>query len=298
AFADVIARADDERGVSGFEFVGELRTNVAGVGGGVENDEIFFERMRAGDEIAFGVEADAGTVENETVVAADLIDVDDGNFVMAREGAEHVGAEVALVEIVGRGGDVNEDVSSLPYELGDGIAIVEALRPIIFVVPGVFADGDAELLVGEFDIGLRARGLEVTGFVENIVSGEKHFALAKSDFAVAKERGAIRGRLAGLDLGFANVTDDGGKRHFGGKFAEGGLVAFEEGGTFDEILRRVAAEAEFGKDDEVSGAGFCVGGHFEHAGGVAEEVADGWIELGESDFHVEESGYRKAVASG
>src|SRR5579863_879671 len=174
--------------------------------------------MSAGDEIAVRVEGQAGAVENEAVIAANLIDVDDGDFVMAREGAQHVSAEIAFVEIVGRGRNIDKDSSSLPDQFGDGIALVEALRPKLFVVPTILANGDAELLAGVFEIGLRARGLEIAGLIENVVSGEKHFALAEGDFAVAKKRGAIGGGFAGLDLRFANVADDGGNGHFGGEF--------------------------------------------------------------------------------
>jgi len=58
------------------------------------------------------------------------------------------------------------------------------------------------------------------------------------------------------------------------------LIAFGEGGALDEILRRVAADAEFGEDGEFGAAGFGFRGEFEDARGIAFEVSDGGVELG------------------
>ncbi len=74
-------------------------------------------------------------------------------------------------------------------------------------------------------------------------------------------------------------TSDGQRDGFG-EAHEFLLIAFDEGGAFDEILRGVAADAEFGKDGEFGAAGLGFGGEFEDAFGIAFEVADGGVELG------------------
>jgi len=58
------------------------------------------------------------------------------------------------------------------------------------------------------------------------------------------------------------------------------LVAFYEGGAFNQVLRGIAADAEFGEDSKFGAAGFGFGGEFEDALGVAFEVAYGGVELG------------------
>jgi len=254
--------------------------------------------VREGGEFSIGGDGEARAIEDEAVVAADLIDVNDGDFVMSRRGSKHVDAQAALIKIIGRRRNIEENCSSLPDKLGDGIAFIEALNPEFLVVPAIFANGDAELLALKQEIRLRTRGLKITRFVEDVVGGEKQFALFELNFTIGEKRGAIRGRLAGIVLGFADVTDDGRHGHFFGEAGEFFLIALEEFGTLDEILRRIAAEAKFGENDKAGAARFCRRGHFQHARGIAGEIADGGIELGEGYFHRTESAYRKAVASG
>src|SRR5713101_1260565 len=111
------------------------------------------------------------------------------------------------------------------------------MRPELFVVPNVFADGDAERLVGEGADVLRMGGLKVTALVEDVVSGQEHLALDELDVAVADQRGAVGDGLAGVVLGAADVTDDGGEGDFTRQEIELFKVAFDEGGTLDEIER-------------------------------------------------------------
>ena len=87
--------------------------------------------------------------------------------------------------------------------------------------------------------------------------------------------------------GVANEADEAWERDGLGEFDEGPLVVLDEGWALDEILRRVAADAEFREDGDVGAGGVSLAGHGEDAGGVAVEVADGGVELGEGDFHGE-----------
>ena len=84
---------------------------------------------------------------------------------------------------VGRGRDIQKDAGSLLDELGDGVAGMARLGPEIFVVPDIFADGDAELFAAHAVDNLFA-GLEVTRFVEHVVGGQEHFALLEDNAAV------------------------------------------------------------------------------------------------------------------
>src|SRR2546427_2142286 len=100
---------------------------------------------------------------------------------------QHVAAQGALVQRERGGGNVDDDAGSLPDELGDGIALVEALGPEILVVPGVFADGDAEFFRAErINELLRAR-LEIARFVKDVVGRQKDFALLEHHAAAADQ---------------------------------------------------------------------------------------------------------------
>ena len=98
AFADVVARAEDESLVGAGDFVGRLLVDVAFAGGGVEEDEVFFEGFGLGADFAGGGEGDARAIEDQGVVAADLVDVDDGTLVMEGGGTKHAQAEETLVD--------------------------------------------------------------------------------------------------------------------------------------------------------------------------------------------------------
>ena len=63
----------------------------------------------------------------------------------AGDSLQHVVAERAFVNCVGRRGEIQKQATSLPDNFRYGVAIVEAVGPEAFVVPAVFADGDAEL---------------------------------------------------------------------------------------------------------------------------------------------------------
>ena len=80
ALVNVIARAEDERFVNRFALIGKIRVQVAGAGCRVSAmTRSSRKEARGGDGSAFGVHGEAGAVEDELIVAADLIDVDDRN---------------------------------------------------------------------------------------------------------------------------------------------------------------------------------------------------------------------------
>lgn len=77
AFADVIAQAEDQGFKDGFDAAGGSVQGSGGIGE-VGDEEVFFEIFGLGDDFAGGVEDDAVAVEDELIVAADLVDVDQG----------------------------------------------------------------------------------------------------------------------------------------------------------------------------------------------------------------------------
>ena len=125
-----------------------------------------------------------------------------------RHGLEHVVADAALVNRIGRGGNIQDDRTSLPDQFGDRITFIETLRPEILIVPDVFANGDPQGFTPEQESVLRVRRLEVTRFVEDIVGRQQHLALLEEQFSVANHRGGIRDRLSGIVLRFTDISHD------------------------------------------------------------------------------------------
>ncbi len=143
--------------------------------GEVDEKEVFFEVFGLGDELAVGVEGAGVTVEDEFVVGADLVDVDDGHVPAFGLVAEELVAVGIFAEDEGRCGDVEEDFSFRWLRRGarDGVEMIERALQELFIVPEVLADGDADgVIVDGRDFGIGA-GLEVAGFVEDIVGGEE-----------------------------------------------------------------------------------------------------------------------------
>ena len=85
----------DQRLIGRLAFVGIIFVAIASERCGVEQDQVFFERRRGSDHFASGVHGEAAAIENQLVVAADLVDVDDGDVEAARGGGEDFAAQCA-----------------------------------------------------------------------------------------------------------------------------------------------------------------------------------------------------------
>ena len=78
-----------------------MGAEVTLAGNGVEEDQIFFEGFGAGGDAAVGHEGHAGAIENQAVIAADLIHVHDRDAIFPGDVLQHVVAQRALVDGVG-----------------------------------------------------------------------------------------------------------------------------------------------------------------------------------------------------
>ncbi len=178
-------------------------------GDGIEEHQVFFKRARLRGNFAFSGESHAGAIKDQAVIAADLIHVNDGTAMVDSDGAQHLKPQASFVDGVRRGGDIQKNGSSLRDDFGDGVAIIAAIGPEILIVPDVFANGDAQLLVSEPIDGLSISRLKIADFIENVVGGQKHFALLENHSAFADERGFIGDGLCQLAVFHAaGVTHD------------------------------------------------------------------------------------------
>ena len=152
--------------------------------------------------------------------------------------------------------------------------------------PDVLANRDADALAAKLDDDRSGRRLEVAVLVEHVVSRQQAFAGRDQDFALMAERRGIESRpaLAGrIGLG---VADDSGDRSdllrqfAGDAFDVGHEALFEQ-----EIARRVAADDQFGENDQL-GALRDQGlvGRFDQKA-VSGKIADDGVDLGQADAH-------------
>jgi hypothetical protein len=70
-----------------------------------------------------------------------------------------------------------------------------------------------------------------------------------------------------------------------GDLGQGMLGTVKEGVFFEKVSGRVAAQGEFGKEDQVGARLLRAGGEFEDRARVPGKVPNGWIDLSQRDLH-------------
>ena len=126
--------------------------------------------------------------------------------------------------------------------------------------------------------GLGAR-LEVALLVEHAVVREVHLAVDRGDLAVGEHRGRVVDVVGAL--GEADECDDAAR--LGGEILERGADLVEEGGLEQQVLGRVAADRELRKHDQRRSLLASGGRLLRDLAGVARDVTDGGVDLGERD---------------
>ncbi len=198
ALANIIACAENEGLKGGIVIDDVVAVIIALIGAGVEENEIFFERFGAGDDFAVRGHGEACAIEDELIVSADHVDVDEREAEALGGGAEDVFAFVTLADIPRRGVDGNDDLRAFVHEFFDWVALIAAVLPELLIVPAVFADGEGDFGAGQFEDFLRCARKEIAGFVEDVVVREQHFDLLKYDAAVLEDGGGVLGADGGV----------------------------------------------------------------------------------------------------
>lgn len=134
---------------------------------------------------SIGEHEEAVSVEDEFVVCAYLVEVEDRGLELGGGSCE--GGESALDFSSGKGacGEVDEEVG--------GLGIVERVAPVagsergVVAGPEVFADGEDECSAAEGDGCESLSGQEVSGLIEDIVGGEEEFVVSGEDAPVVDE---------------------------------------------------------------------------------------------------------------
>ena len=213
AFVRVITQAEHEGGVDVGEFGRRgRRCEGKGCGAGVGHEEIGRESGQAGGDVSLGIGYKAATVEDEFIVPADGVHIDDGAPQLTGGGGDKLFAHVALAMVPRTGGEVDHQVELSVREPGKGFKMVEIARGELRVGPDVLADGDADLETVESEDRRRGGGgFEVTVLVEHVVGGQQALAGVADDSALVAERDGIEKAAAafgGVGLDCADQCGD------------------------------------------------------------------------------------------
>ena len=104
---------------------------------------MFLERRRAVDRLSFGVDDDRGAVEEQLVIAADLIYIDKRDAVTRGDAREELISRAPLAAVERRRRDIQDDFGALSRQLVDRIAAVDLRAEDLIIEPELLADGDS-----------------------------------------------------------------------------------------------------------------------------------------------------------
>ena len=233
ALADVVAKAEPKRVPRLFlTRCADRRQNrnPLGLCRHIDDHERLFEVVGAQEQVAAGVEPQRVAVEDQLVVAADLIEVEKRHAMACRVLADHVAPDGRLAHLEGTRRDVHEQVHALGRQVGDRIPGIEPPRPEGRVVPCLLAHREAQAMALEHQRSDVLSGLEVAVFVEDVVRGQQRLAVAAHNFTAVTQDRRVEERLAARRLvGFGTADDD--AQLFGGQGRD--AIAQREVG-FDE----------------------------------------------------------------
>ena len=255
----------------------------------VDRQHHLLEERGARQHLAAGRHQHGAAVEEQRVVAADLVDVGDGHAVTAGRGGQHPLPQRRLAQRVGRGREVGHQPRPRGHQLAHRIAVVPRPLPEALVVPDVLADREPQrrLQARHGGGGGAAGGEEVAGLVEDVVGGEQRLAADGGHAAAGDERHRVhqprRGR-ARDPFGEADQQREApGPVARGGQLGQRGRGPIEELRQIEQIARWVAAERQLGEDHQRGALGPGPPGGAADQRGVALEVPDRRVDLRQGD---------------
>ena len=223
-------------------------------------------------------------------MAGTLVDVGDGQVVVSCLRAEQPQSVGFDLRSERGGGEVNEEFGAGLDASGDRIGGVDPPAVELAVVPEVFADGDADAdgrsAEGDGEYQRVLAGVEVSGFVKDVVGRQQGLGVGSFDLSVTAQRGGVENSLAGRGGIGPDVSHEGGDAVARGGDALDGLhVGFDEFAVEDEVFGRIADDGQFRGDQQI-GAG--VAGAVQRLRDeprVAFHVTDDRVELCQRDLH-------------
>jgi hypothetical protein len=244
-----------------------------------------------GGDLPLGIKGQTAPFEEDAVVAADLVDVHQGNGVGAGGFAQQLPPQTALADVKRGCRDVDQQVGPVGDHQGDGVDGIGLATDNLRIVPAVFADGDAQAVALVVDGAAVAAGFEIAAFVKNIVGGQKPLVNLGDDFPVLEQNGGVeQGFPAGHGVGDYRADQHADAGYPGQEPFEADAVGLDEIGSVQEVSRRVAADTQLREHDQLASQPNRFPGPGNDAFGVGSKISDDWVDLGQCDSHCRSSG--------
>jgi hypothetical protein len=279
--------ADDAlgRGLPGFELDGAhpRRRRLVGTSGaqaGVAHpsgrdglrieradDQGLLELRSARENPPLLIDGEAVAVEHELVLPPDGVAEEDRRQVVARALAQHRLALEPLAGVVGRRGQVDDDLCARK-RLG------RRRGPRL---PDVLADGQPDVYSVELEDRGLAPGREVALLVEHAVVRQVHLPVDRQDLSVREDsRGVVD---VVVPLGESDQRGEAAR--LGCDLVERRAGSVEDGALQQQVLGWIARQGQLGEDDERGFLLPCLAEGLDDSAGVPTDVADDRVDLGE-----------------
>jgi hypothetical protein len=268
----VVARAQAQRAV---DF--GLQRQFGGDGAGdrvraVELEQLqrLLEERRLAHQLAAPVEHAGGAVEHQFVLPADQVHVHHRQAGVADPLAEHLLPAGLLALVIRRGVDRQDGLRARRLGHRRGVR-----------GPHVLADGQPEAHPFQLEDARLLASSEVALLVEHLVIGQIVLARHRGDAPVADQRCGVVAPAVGAELGEAD--HQAGALHLGREALERAAAIGEEALAQQQVLGRIAAQRQLGRQHQVGARGARARAELKDARRVAGEVADGAVDLSRGD---------------
>ncbi len=219
--------------------------------------------------VAVRVERKGSAVEDQFVLAADQVGVDGRNAGGSDPVAEHLRPLVMLFQVAGRGIEHQHQLGARPGCQFEGAGL-----------PDVGADVDAAAHAAERDDARLPAGVEITLLVEDLVVRQADLAVHRLFRPVLDNRGGVVAAAVAL---FRVADDQSDAAGAGGQVVKRAVAGAVEIRAQQQVFRRITAQREFRRHQNLCTARHGQRGHSDDAVDVARQVADGGVELGNGD---------------
>ncbi len=246
--------------------IGRLRDHT--LGRALEDDRVqfFLERLRPKANLAVCIHDKRATVEHQLVLATDHIHIKQRNASFRNPRANRFFSIHLHTNFIRRA--VDRD-----HALGTGAAAASHWPAL----PDVFADSQPQTDAVDFENGCVFARREIAFLIEHAVVRQDLLAIV-ADRVTVQEHATTVVNLIVVVLGKADQNRD--AEQLVSNFSHGVLYTMAQSRVEQEVLRRIATDAELGKDNEIRT--MLVAGPariFNYFGRVAGDITDREIEL-------------------
>jgi hypothetical protein len=175
--------------------------HIAGHRSGVHENEILLERACLGNHLSLRIQRQTRTIEYKTVIAADLIDKNNGNAMLTRNGRQHRLPKRGLAHMKRRSRDIDNQPPSGAHKVLNRVRTIKSTTPECFVVPRVLTDSQCDWLSTKSEKALGRGRREVAHLIKDVVRGQQALGLNEADVTIAQKRSGIHDVLSCLGTG-------------------------------------------------------------------------------------------------